>query len=446
MSFSITYKRLFELQLQHGYFLNRGNRTEDYALANNPEYDIRKEVDLVPTAKTEKFLRRHNMQFTNTPTGAYVALHVVEDGEDTDGVLFKSFQQIPAEPTLTFQLKPKNPFWADYTNQRIFPNVPAIFYFSNFRHIADLNYPYLHLPASTYIGGRYYEMGELFIAPILSAPNAMGTYYAWRPVVDTLTPTNNGSSWERITVDVNDDDFQFATYRDRMLLPSKFTYSFTPVDGVEIRNGSFQLSDANGPVGSAIDFNNTDPILSYPLDFSTAGPGNTPLQGLYELEVTTDSGYQDRKEIFINDELYDPKVFGVIEVGQRTGLGDFALFDDNQHLIRDEDGKLDPPVFQLRLRNRRTYWQYVINEAQTLAPPVTSDVRFFDATETRLETKRPVPLTESMTEVFYIRDNTQSPQVDERVLLPNPAQLDLVVRLGENHRQFTEIYLPILKV
>lgn len=415
MGFSIQYKRLFECQIRHGFYLNKGRILEDYDLENNRRYNIQTDLLVEPSADTARFLKRHRMRIRNQPSGWAVLLRVKEG--------YQPFIPLPSDFTMTFYLKPRNSHWSDITNARLRPNFPTIFYFTNDQPLATLTYPHLHMPLLYYYSGRAYEMGEL-------ARTGNAVYMAPRHIREDKPPGTRGSRWQRIAYFQEGKYLQFASYRDRLLAPSRFHYFFDPIEGDQVRDGRCTVKRQDEVV-KEVDFSSDEDMDRLWLDLSDLAAG------FYWLEIKSNQGYRDVKYLFISDRLYDRQAFGVVQIRHRAGLEEFRLLDEHGAVL-GRDGS-EAPRFRITLKNRYTYWQYVLAEGQKPDPASTSEVQFYDPAETRLITKTPMPLTRAPGQVLYRRDSSSTSEIDERIILPDPS--DLLVRTDEAGRLFNEIYL-----
>ncbi len=432
MGFSILYKRLFRLQLLHGYFLNHGNRLENFEPSNNERFKLSQVLEFMPLLKSDRILQGHRMRMIEESNGICCVIRVTEKSANGN-TSFAPLVPLESPTLLSFGIKIKDPNWSNYTNLRLSPNLPSIFYFSNFAPGGMDQSPNLGLGILDYQTGRAYEMGEL-------VQTDTSVFIATRTVNQDSPPgEESGPNWEKIQLLSDENRNKYASYKDRVLLPSKFRYSFSPLEGVLIKEGSFSLINSENTEVAKIDFNEEQPITSYSVDFSDV---NT---GWYTLKVTSTSGYKDQKLIYMNDELYDPSLFGVIEIAHQTGLGDLKILEDNGNLLSDESGNHSFPTFKILLKNRYTYWQYVLFKGQSITLPSVAEVKFYEPSNNRrLVTKKPQPMTFTFTEILLQSDDPQTGDINEKILLPNPS--NLLVYRDENGQLYSEIFLPKIKI
>lgn len=430
MSFSILYKRLFQVQILHGFYLNRADRLVDFNPLNNPSFQLENLLEILPTASTRHWLRGHRARLLPEPYGFNVALRVAE--KPNNGIL-EHYPQVPVEigTELVFGLKPKQEDWLNFSNQRLQPNVPAIHFFSNLDVFGDLTAPFLARPLPVYNNKRAYEMGEL-------AQTNQAVYMAKRRIDSKKNPTGvGGIHWERLFVFNQHLPHQFCSTEDQLLLPPEFSYRFTPLANESVKKGSIVLRALDNTEVKSIAFDEPHPIDRLLLDFKDIPTG------FYTLEVSADSGYEHQLKVHLNDELYDPALFGVIQIGHQDGLGDFRLLENDQSLRRNEDDLSEAPIFKLLIKNRHTYWHYVLNQDDAPNPAGNADVEYLDpASKKVLITKKPVPLSRSLAQIYFQHDKPAT-EVDETLLLPNPD--NLLVHRDELGRYYSEIYLSKIK-
>lgn len=131
MAFSIQYKPLFNVNIFHNYFLDKG--TETFAAMNDVEkskrlgaFNADRFMNIVPTSETMQKLRGHNLVFKKTNTGFSVWSKVSESDEK------KPFIALADDEGFTFLLKPNDPRFFNYTVLEA-ASFGKLFYFSNQR-------------------------------------------------------------------------------------------------------------------------------------------------------------------------------------------------------------------------------------------------------------------------------------------------------------------------
>lgn len=437
MAFTITYKRLFELHIHHGFFLNQGvDDFYDLSASKREKilenYNLQKEIEITPTKECKRLLERLQMKYTTLARGLIVGLEVEEPTSDNPN---QYLPRIPVDTgtAFTFRIKLKNSMLASVSSSRMRPNIPGILYFSNFRDIEEMTFPSLALSPAAYLPTRSYEAGELVKV-------ADKIYESVKTVpLNTTPPTDPPADvfWQEIP------DKQYLSYRNRMLVPSKFEYTFTTNPGESITEGTISLSNDELEDPIEIPFSFEEPVSSMLVDLEKEEVES----GFYDFQIsTTDNSYIDSHKIYLNDDLYDRGAFAIVEIAHEPELEDFRLFEPSGILrLNDDQSDTEHPGFQIRIRNRSTVWKYLLHPSQNPADiPDTSaindpDQEFVKKMEengnTYLVSKVPKPLTTSLVSIKLTDD----------IKLPNPANLMVKPDRSEG-TLFSEIYLSKIQL
>lgn len=344
MAFSITYRPLFEIRIVHGYylpdvddFLNAGATQND--ILRSVAYNIQNDVALFPTDACQRLMDGHHMIFKPTALGATIW---IETEQRDTGNAYYPVIPIAAETAFDFKLRLKEPYWGNRSRFRLRPNVKAKYYFSNWKPLASIAYPSLALAPGQYLEGRQYEMGEMV---------ENGSVFVAQEDVDG-TPTFDTSKWEA------EDNLRYVNDQNQQLLAKKFWYYFTPNSGNQIQNPTFILWSDTVEIKRAT-ITGTIRTKRHYLDFSDVN------NGFYQLEVFDDNDYQHKKSIYLHDGLFDSQDWGLISIGQAksSDFTDHAYLADFRLLEDQGDLPASTPVFELRIKNRATYWRYKLNPA-----------------------------------------------------------------------------------
>jgi hypothetical protein len=129
MVFSVKYKALFNVDILHNYFLNKG--VEGFDLMSEVDkniqlnsFDVNTLFSILPTRKTQRQLRGHNLIFKSLNTGFTVWSKV--SGTD-DNIPFISLDD---ELSFTFLIQLKDALFYNYTDLKL-ENSGKLYYFSN---------------------------------------------------------------------------------------------------------------------------------------------------------------------------------------------------------------------------------------------------------------------------------------------------------------------------
>ena len=220
----IVFKRLFEVQILHDYYLTSTDGTSFFA-KNEAEkadhirqklihnlYDTRKYFSIMPTEIGSRHLSEYKLLWAPTALGFIVGTEVVIE-QQAGSILYKPKTAFDEELKLSFSIRPRLPFFEAITNLSFHTALPAKYYWTNkdkeeFDENAVPNYKSLPISEKvrTHQPGSSYEMGDLV--------EFGGT------VKEALQKTDGAtaSHWE------NTEDKRFVTEADRVLLPHKFRY------------------------------------------------------------------------------------------------------------------------------------------------------------------------------------------------------------------------------
>ncbi len=410
---TIYYRKLFELRILHEYYLISDSARNFFFLDDvtrekglnsliiNHRYDIWKDLVIEPTQASRKLMDGRHIRFAGTKTGFVLGVRV-----KTSNNKYYPFIDQGNDP-LIFHIRILNPAFRNYTSLRLNSTVASQYFFSNSDPLSSLLYPSLSSPVSDFASGLFYEQGDL--------ANIGGV------TLEALTRTTSdqASDW---TVS---NSTGVAHEGDRLLLPAKFTYSFSRA--IAVSQADFTLKTINGDIVKSIHAASPGRLDKVFLNFSDA---LLPGQVYYVLEVTGDNGYHETRRIFPSDDLCQPSGLGAVEILNTSDNNGFSLFDF--------DGSLKPvlPVFEIRLKSRVTYWRYRSNNGiRFKTSPRTNP--YLVADNGSLRTRKPVVMAASPLE---FRDT--NPAIAS-VYLPNPA--DQSLKTDSGGILYSDIYVPVIK-
>ncbi len=353
---SIVFKRLFEVQFLHEYYLMDENNTSYFDLAAAPKasllsrrlkhkiLDIHNELDIAPTTKTEALLKNYRLKWARTALGFIVGTEVKTRMSGSD--LFYAPQiDWDADEALCFTFAAKNSYFKSITNTTLNRPFPSNFYFST----KDLT-PFsgdlvLSNPIAPFDASFTYEMGAF--------ADFSGT------IKEAIETTNASSAalWNNRT------DHRFVNNADQRLLPHKFRYHFHYDNA--ILQADFVLKETDGTVVKSIQKVQTDPIQSVYLNFSAIEDvieSPTLIEsGEYLLDVSTDTGIAQTYSIRLDTEYHDIQQLGLLDLSLSPTDPNFAILDGNGELqTRRVGGILIPhPIYEIRFASRKPYWRYI---------------------------------------------------------------------------------------
>ncbi len=431
------YKRLFEVNLLHDYYLISSDgisffekpKAEKEALIKNminqQAYNVADFLEIQPTEATKKTLSEFKLIYKTTTLGFLIGIEVREELK-LGAKVYKPRFKLPDTLSLTFSIRIAVANFLSMTNISMRPTLPAIYYFTNKGKEefieADPNYKTLpiSIEAKNHQSGMHYEMGALV---------KFGT--GLREALEfTTTSSSNLSFWGKLK------DKRYVTNADRILLPPIFNYPIKKEQN--ITQLQIVLEDQDDNLIKSITKSSANPLQNILLNFemideTIENPIAIP-EGLYNLKIKENGGPEISYLVHLNDNLYNKNHLGIIDIRLDETDSPFSLLDVEGYLkTRTENtGEyISHPVYELRLKNRKTYWRYN-NEANFKAADVTGDLNphvVFEPTTKKIISKKPKGLTQAL--VPFISGANEK-------ILPHPRTSSLKV---EGKRMFSEIYI-----
>ncbi|WP_010521957.1 hypothetical protein [Aquimarina agarivorans] len=428
-----TYKKLFEVQILHDYFLmdtagvsffNKNKVDRERLLSNkieNNSYNVNDLFSIVPTNKTKQILERFGLIYGTTPLGFFVGTEVTIKNINNE-VLYMPFLDTDKLTSLAFVIQPQLPFFKSVTNISFSTFKPAIYYFTNTNKQVFTeteltpsfkSFPLTNTPLD-YQDGICYEMG------------ALSKIEGNLKEAQLFTNNKADTDWKMIK------DKRVVSDADKTLLPSIFDYTFKKVQN--IKDVEFILEDKSGGVVKSIQKTSDNPITKVPINFKRVNENdvssNTISSGFYNLKIVQNKETILNFPIHINDDLYDKNNFGVLEIHFKKENSPFSILDIQGFLktkIDNNGEKIQHPVFEIRFKNRNTYWRY--NKSEAFSPSeVSATASFLTQNNAKLISKD----TKSLTDVLVPFMNGSS------LMLPHPKTPNIKI---ENDKIFSEIYI-----
>jgi hypothetical protein len=349
-----TYRKLFEVEIKHDYFLIPG-ADEKMPL----DFNLSNVIAIAPTPSTERIMRDHKMFVKNTPTGFVVFVQA----ERLDS-LAADATMIDFDPsmTLSFQWLLRMPRFLNFTNQRLQESNRGIYYFSNRTGVQQgttrsLNKPIVSF-GTTYLGEARYHLGDIV--------NQGGETYE---MIEKESPATNFpanlSHWQKISTSivnyVNPSDrlrWRSGSYHHERVNsnPGEFI-QYTLLDGA---GNSIDLGFVVGttrPQREYISSTTVGDRVNHVIDLSRVQQGRYTML-IHELGGTTSD------EFYLANTADVPDLLGISDlfVGGNTAPFQFVAQDAvTKRWILD----VAPKRFSIRFRNRTTKWKY-LNQDKTL--------------------------------------------------------------------------------
>ena len=426
------FKRVFEVQIFHDYFLTTGDglsffgrnqaKKNDLLLKKliQTGYNVQNLFALEPISTTKLTMEQYRLIMKKTPLGFVVGTEVSMETQAGE-TLYRPHIPYGNDLSLTFSIRPLVSYFNSIGNLSLRPPLPSIYYFTNtdkaeFDEVAVPPFTSLPLPNRLrgHQNGMKHEMG------------AMIDFGGTAREALQRTDGNDPAHWEDI------DDRRFVSDADRTLLPDNFNYPLRKEAGVTQLN--FVLEDGTGTVIKTISKSGTTALEDVSLNFSKVDetdPGSESIAaGFYTLKVTENAGPEIQYPIYLNKQIYSNVYHGVVDIRSDEPDAPLGLLDANGFLktrINAANEKIPHPIFEIRYKNRRTYWRYN-KEVDFSAAEIAATAAHLEHDPTMLVSLRPKGLTETLVPFF----NGVS------LLLPNPRNPSIKV---EGERIFSEIFI-----
>jgi hypothetical protein len=442
----IIYKKLFEVQLLHEYYLTHADETTVFDNLNNKDAFLTDNFNngvpsvsddlqyLVPQAIQDVFDNFH-LRIVPSYAGFSVLTEVTQNVLSNGTIVYKPLVQIPATVNLLVQLSLKNNLLASVTNKRINKNIPAIYLFTNEDIPSAKTFPVLSAGVPVFDSSYAYEQGELYA----DSSGKIGIFYM------------NGSTKDFLPV--NGDGY--ANTSDELLVPIQFTYRFNATDNVTKAN--FDLKDHTGKTVRSYVFARDLPIKKQLINFSgnqnpgIVDPPDDPIASLpfsvvsaetvYSLSVTiNDTVTIVQKLIFFDGDDALTDCWGMVSIKPQVTNTEYNLYDAAGLILfrKKGDGTIDTPapVFELRIKSRATFWRYINDRNGVLKAGISPSFLQRDGTRNLASL---VPRNSSaVPRMFTKKDN--SGKITEQKFLPNP-ETDGQITI-EGQKMYTDILVP----
>ncbi len=378
MSISSLYKSLFEVKIRHHFFLNKGEQEWD---AMNQEeknqqeekFDVRDILNIIPTSDCNQLLSAHQCVYRKTNSGILVGIKAVPDISNAGE--FKPFVSLKDEDTFKFAVFLKDYNFLNYTALSLQSGRNNMYVLSN-STINDSNtFPSVSTIPPVFESGKTYMPGDmlsdnstsqtkLYTALVKTSANPAGS-------ADWLTENHGGNT--PLNYMNQNDSYPVAN--------GFFTYTMKEKNSLPVA----QITDAAGySVYPKMDILQGD-FYQLQVDMLKFK------EGLYTIQINSEStAYQDSITFCLLQNSNTP--FALIEIKVKSRQSGYDLLDQ-------ED--LRSPVFEMRLRNRYTFWRYISKKFST--PFITG---------------QPLPLTRyGNIEIL----KPPEPGESEPLALPNPS-------------------------
>ncbi|MBS1603780.1 MAG: hypothetical protein JST42_14020 [Bacteroidetes bacterium] len=358
------YKILFEVRLLHEFYLTnpdgssifgaasaaaRDSFLQDYSDRN--QRSINSDVDYIVAAQQP--FRDNRLKLVRTYSGFKVGIEVTPTA-DSGKIAYAPVARLSQGLNIPVLLSRTNADFDLYTNRRLRPAFDSLCYFSNGAVTGVKTAPFLTNPVPAQSAGASYEQGELSLAN-----NTVNAFY-----VDA----GGTGQFAAIT------GRNFLNETDRILVSPEFQYYFEPTDN--IKNASFTVTDMSNKTVYSQTVNSATILRSVSIrvdeqQLSTVPATVTGNDFIYNLNVTGNGSYnRTYKLIFLSASLAGANTWGLVNIINQPGNTPFSIIDDKGLLItrRNTDGSvaIAPPVFEIWLKSRYSFWRYINDQGKPL--------------------------------------------------------------------------------
>lgn len=447
------FKRFFEVRVLHGYYLDHWFNDaglnpklfQDYDPAEMAfvlvnKYNILKDLQIEPTEATRELLDGLRMKWKITPLGILVGMEVNRVGTGASAQFFPK-RMPPADSVWSFTLRSRNLHLYNITNHAMRPTLPGRYYFSNLRGVEENKvFPSLASQPSDFgASARTWEMGEIsMVANVLnSATKTTLSATDFMPILDhNWAHTGDRAAFPK----------QFSYRFDLSLTvnTAEFTLLSTETSGTVIKTISKDFTlNLPAPAQTALDFK-FRPLPASPTDEEKLHPSPIP-DGWYFLKVKVNGADFEEKRILLRSDIptHDNGLFGLVEISMGQTAAPFMLLNaDNSLRLTQIAGsnpvRWEPPLFEIRLMGRQSYWRYQIDNNDAL--PGTDITTFaevdYKGAGKYVVSKNPRRLSLAPTNLAI------NPLSGTRAL-PAPDHPDLKY---DQDQYFSELYLSTIKL
>ncbi|MEP7229811.1 MAG: hypothetical protein ABI691_06135 [Ginsengibacter sp.] len=426
------FKTLCEVKLLHEYYLTERDGNTIFDIPDR-EGRIRflsdKLQDNYPTINDDltyevsshhqNIFSGHQLKLLPTYSGFQIVVAVVEK-QLTGGV--KAFEpkiSLPDDLAITILLLRKNSKIDTISNSNLRNSIPSCYFFSNETMLSGKTNPFLALSPAERNLSFAYEQGNLALD---SFDNMLKAYYIDKSGFD---------QWATVKGE------GFVTEADRMVVPTRFYYSFDKNSG--INSASFTLIDNNGNIVKTIEQRTPDSAMQVLLDFSEEITDTLFLSGIsksmiYFLKISADNGlYIEHNIVF--SSFMPSHCWAVVALRPNVAETEYSLLDNDGLIatrIETNGDIVSPRVFEIRIKSRFTFWRYLNNKQKKLkANPILNPYLEYDVQKGFMES---ISLRNATYVPTVFKDGTTSK------FLPNPSSYEILK--AENKRVYTEIPVP----
>lgn len=150
MSFTTTYRVLFNLNIYHHYFLDNGSTVFDSNLGLKEKqldnYNFEDFCQLIPSEETQEIFKGNKIVFKTLPAGFTIYAKAEETAPNSG--TYKPFVNLSQTTVFNFLIYVKDSLFENYSTVNSKPSIP--YFFSNTKPVSEgVSFKYIDLEATT---------------------------------------------------------------------------------------------------------------------------------------------------------------------------------------------------------------------------------------------------------------------------------------------------------
>jgi hypothetical protein len=442
---SVNYKRLFEVQLLHEYYLTNAEETTIFHDMSKKDIFLQKMLnENVPSVSNgisyevpdavKQIFENYRLKLVPGYAGFAAMAQVTEKILPDGTTVYMPRSPIPAEIGIIIQLKLKKFRLPAITNTRINKNISTTFYFTNQDLGSPKTFPVLSAPIAAFDTNYAYEQGELYAA----IDGKICQYYVNDANPDFLVVPGDG----------------YANTADELVVPLRFNYRFNDPDNV--MKSKFELTDHSGKVVRSWSFTYKQPGKNQILDVGSsqrprldsseekiaALPLSTTIPAnIYTLKVTiNDTKDATYRLIFFDENQSLQDSWAVVVIKAFVDNPAFSLYEDDGYLKyrKMTDGTIThPPVFELRVKSRISFWRYINDRHSKLK--LDNNSPFLQRSGIKNLVSKLPRTASALPKMFTVKDNNGV--ILQKKFLPNPDSDERI--MIEQGKMYSDIVIPV---
>jgi hypothetical protein len=425
----VNYKILCDVRLLHEFYLTKPDGTTIFGAVsaaardsflqdffNRNQRSINSDLDYQVPADAQRMFDNYHLKLVRGYSGFKIAIEVIPT-TDSGKIAYQPLVSLPPDLNIPILLLRSSDDFDTYTNRRSSQPFDAGYYFSNGNSTGAIGAtartaPFLTSAIPAQSNTALYEQGELSVSG-----GAVSAFYVDNSNAKVFAPVTGKN---------------FMNENDRNLVATSFNYYFTAADNT--KNAVFTITDKNNTTVFTDTAKSDAPLSSCQLrvDERKVNPlpsATAEAAFVYTLAVTGDNGYnRSYKIVFQSAALAAAGVLGVVNLVCKPGLANFDLIDGKGLLIArynaDRTPVIAPPVFEIWIKSRYSFWRYINDEGMTLND---SHPAILKLTGDNLVTLVP-------------KNHSLAPTAVAGLALPNPKPFSPV--RPEGQRIFADILVP----